>query len=132
MFIFQILTFDNLCQASRFSMVLILTIATCIVKALAFILDFIVKMTHELSILIESFTPIVIATINTIAKCIGGFYWLLFMMWNRNSISPPRQIPRYDNRFAIMDSSTSSLNNSRNQNSWAHERGRRSGKNGNW
>lgn len=98
----EICTFENLCEASKFSMVLILTITTCLIKGGAFLLDFLVKIVHELSFLVQSLTPIVIALINTVAKCIGGFYWLLFMLWKGE---PQRPAPIYENRLALMSPS---------------------------
>lgn len=83
-------------------MVLILTIATCLMKAGIFLLDFLVKLMHELSYLVQSLTPIAIALINTLAKCIGGFYWLIFMLWKGNSTVPQRPYP---NQLALTNSS---------------------------
>ena len=68
--------------------------------------------------------------INTIAKCIGGFYWLIFMLWRGNSVPPPKQIPTYDNRLAILDRmdttiaamSSPYVKQNMNTNSWAYKR----------
>ncbi|XP_051169453.1 uncharacterized protein LOC127286875 [Leptopilina boulardi] len=97
----EICTFENLCEASKFSMVLFLTITTCLLKGGAFLLDFLVKVIHELSFLVQSFTPIALALINTIAKCIGGFYWLIYMLWKGES-SP---VPINRNQLALMSPS---------------------------
>lgn len=52
-----------------------------IIQFIHFLGEFTLKLTFELTRLVRSITPIVLALLNLIGKVVGGFYILLAMIW---------------------------------------------------
>lgn len=61
-------------------------------QLLWYLSDYSLKITRELSNLIRALTPVIFGFYELLAKCIGGIYWLIYMMFQGNSrgpIAPP-------------------------------------------
>lgn len=52
--------------------------------------DYSLKFTHELTKLIQVMTPIIFGILDFMSKCVGGFYWLIYMLWRGNSDPTPK------------------------------------------
>lgn len=75
------LTYENACGALKFFAVFVMSLLTVICNALWYLGDYSIKLTHELAILVRALTPLAFGVIDFFTKCVGGLYWLLFMLW---------------------------------------------------
>ncbi|XP_015122795.1 uncharacterized protein LOC107045152 [Diachasma alloeum] len=95
----QILTYHNVCEVAKFSAVLIMSIITVTGNLLWYISEYSLRLTRELSNLIRVLTPIIFGLYEFMTKCVGGFMWLIYMLFSGNSA------PRNPPPMAIMGSS---------------------------
>ncbi|XP_012260872.2 uncharacterized protein LOC105688850 [Athalia rosae] len=86
----NVLTYENIRETIKFSSVLFLTVISFLIEATRFFCDYSIRLMRELSYVIHSLTPIIMGIIDFFAKCVGGFYLLLVMLW-RGSSGP--QVP---------------------------------------
>ncbi|KAK0168835.1 hypothetical protein PV327_002602 [Microctonus hyperodae] len=83
-------TYHNICEITKFSGVLIMSIITIAGNILWYCGDYSLKFTHELTKLIQVMTPIIFGILDFMSKCVGGFYWLIYMLWRGNSDRTPK------------------------------------------
>lgn len=85
----SVITLPNAKRAVCFMAVLIVACVTGILHSIRYVGDFSLKFLREMSVFIEASTPLFIAVIEFFAKCVGGFYLLIAMMWRGSSDRPP-------------------------------------------
>ncbi|XP_063995587.1 uncharacterized protein LOC135172953 isoform X2 [Diachasmimorpha longicaudata] len=95
----EIFTYHNLCEVARFSAVLLMSIITVAGNVLWYISEYSLRLTRELSNLIRVLTPIIFGLYEFMSKCVGGFIWLIFMLFGGHSA------PRNPPPMAIMGNS---------------------------
>ncbi|KAH0541099.1 hypothetical protein KQX54_021040 [Cotesia glomerata] len=87
----EILTYHNFVEASKFLAVVLMSLITLLANFLWYFADFSIKITHELSNLVRALTPILFGLYEFLSRCVGGLYWLIFMLCRGTSVAPPRQ-----------------------------------------
>ncbi|XP_074105673.1 uncharacterized protein LOC141531647 [Cotesia typhae] len=87
----EILTYHNFVEASKFLAVVSMSLITLLANFLWYSADFSIKITHELSNLVRALTPILFGLYEFLSRCVGGLYWLIFMLCRGTSVAPPRQ-----------------------------------------
>jgi len=85
----SVITLPNAKRAVCFMAVLSVACITGILHSIQFVGDFSLKLLREMSVFIQASTPLFIAIIEFFAKCVGGFYLLIAMMWRGSSDRPP-------------------------------------------
>lgn len=85
----SVMTLPNAKRAVCFMAVLTVACITGILHSIRFVGDYSIKFMREMSVFIQASTPIFIAVIEFFAKCVGGFYLLIAMMWRGSSDKPP-------------------------------------------
>jgi hypothetical protein len=84
-----VMTLPNAKRFVCFMAVLIVACITGILHSIRFVGDYSLKLFREMSVFIQVSTPIFIAVLEFFAKCVGGFYLLIAMMWRGSSDRPP-------------------------------------------
>ncbi|KAF7996857.1 hypothetical protein HCN44_002503 [Aphidius gifuensis] len=84
----KILTYNNMCEAIKFTAVLVMSIITLSGHVLWHTSNYSIKITRELSNLIRALTPVIFGFYELLSKCIGGIYWLIYMLFQGNSRGP--------------------------------------------
>ena len=91
------LTLANLLGLGKLGLVLLLAAVTGLVAAGRHAALFSLKLLHELAHLVERSTPLAMAALNMVTKCVGGAYLLIAMIWRdtvkRPALGPPRAAP---------------------------------------
>jgi hypothetical protein len=85
----SVITLPNAKRVVYFMAVLILACISGILHSIRYVGDYSLKFMREISVFIQASTPIFIAVIEFFAKCVGGFYLLIAMMWRGSSSTPP-------------------------------------------
>lgn len=85
----EIMKYSNICEMIKFSFVVFMMLATFLVNALWYLGNYSLIMIHELSYVIQALTPIFLGTLEFFTKCVGGLYWLIYMLWRGNFSPPP-------------------------------------------
>ncbi|XP_008555079.1 uncharacterized protein LOC103576573 [Microplitis demolitor] len=89
----QILTYHNLVEATKFIAVVLMSLITLLANFLYYFADFSIKITHELSNLVKALTPILFGLYDFLTRCVGGLYWLIFMLFSGTTVAPPPRQP---------------------------------------
>jgi hypothetical protein len=84
-----VITLPNAKRVVCFMAVLTVACVTGILHSIRFVGDYSLKLLREMSVFIQASTPVFIAVIEFFAKCVGGFYLLIAMMWKGSSDRPP-------------------------------------------
>lgn len=84
----SVVTLPNAKRVVWFMAVLIVACVTGILHSIRFVGDYSLKLLREMSVFIQASTPLFIAVIEFLAKCVGGFYLLIAMMWRGSSDRP--------------------------------------------
>lgn len=69
-----------------------MTIFTFLIEALKLIGEYSIKFSHILVSFVEVSTPIFLGIIEFLTKCVGGFYWLIYVLIRQPSNAPT--VPR--------------------------------------
>ncbi|XP_012280246.1 uncharacterized protein LOC105699669 isoform X2 [Orussus abietinus] len=109
----KIFTLENTYHTLRFNAVAILTLVTTAMTLLWHIGDFSLKFVHCFCVLIQVFTPIILAIINGLTKCVGGLYWLIYVILRGDQVPPWQQFDNndqqrrnhYQSSFALLGNS---------------------------
>ena len=86
----SIITLPNAKRLLCFMAVLTAACITGILHSIRFVGDYSLKLLREMTLFIQASTPLFIAVIDFFAKCVGGFYLLIAMMWRGSSNTPPQ------------------------------------------
>ena len=65
-----------------------MTIITCVWNSFPYIGEFILKLMREFSHLITVLTPLILGIYELVARCIGGLYWMIIMMFKSPNTMP--------------------------------------------
>lgn len=85
----SVITLPNAKRLVRFMAVLIVACVTGILHSVRCVGDYSLQVMREISVFIQASTPICIAVIEFAAKCVGGFYLLIAMVWRGASSRHP-------------------------------------------
>lgn len=85
----SVITLPNVKRAVCFTAVLIVACVTGILHSIRYVGDYSLKLLREMSVFIQASTPLFLAVIEFFAKCVGGFYLLIAMMWRGSNVPPP-------------------------------------------
>ena len=85
----SVVTLTNAKRFVHFMAVLTVACVTGILHSIRFLGDYSLKLMREMSVFIQVSTPLFIAVIEFFAKCVGGFYLLIAMIWRGSSVRPP-------------------------------------------
>jgi hypothetical protein len=87
-----VITVPNVKKAACFTAVFIAACVTGILHSVRYIGDYSLKFMREMSVFIQVSTPVFLAVIEFFAKCVGGFYLLIAMLWRGSNVQPPRTV----------------------------------------
>ena len=81
-------------EAMKFTSILLMTIFTFAVEAIKFIGEFSIQFSNVLAKLIHALTPIALGMLEFFTKCVGGLYWLVYVLIKQPPNAPvaPRAI----------------------------------------
>jgi hypothetical protein len=85
----SLFTVHNVRELICFMFVFIVTCITGIFHCVRYVGDYSIQFMREFSVFIEASTPIFLAIIDFFAKCVGGFYLLIAMLWRGSKVLPP-------------------------------------------
>ena len=94
------LSLANLLGLGKLGLVLLLAAVTGLVAAGRHAALFSLKLVHELAHLVERSTPLAMAALNMVTKCVGGAYLLIAMIW-RDTVKRPAPGPAPPPRPAL-------------------------------
>ncbi|XP_043283203.1 uncharacterized protein [Venturia canescens] len=98
-----LLSYENAWGAVKFLAVFVISFLALACNAIWYLGDYSIKLTHELSGMIRACTPVLFGIMDFFSKCVGGFYWLIYMLWRGNSVPPydMRPLMQSNNQRAI-------------------------------
>lgn len=88
----SVITLPNAKRAVCFTAVLIVACVTGLLHSIRYVGDYSLKFLREMSYFIQASTPVFLAVIEFFAKCVGGFYLLIAMMWRGSNVKPPHTV----------------------------------------
>lgn len=88
----QIFTYRNFCEASKFSAIVIMVLFSFTVEALRYLGEYSIKLGYVIVHFMRVSTPIWLKFIDFLTKCVGGFYWLIYVMFRGTPNDPA--VPR--------------------------------------
>lgn len=86
----SVLTFENIKQSVIFLSLLVGAIITGGISIIQYLLEYVLKLIREVSILIRAVTPIITSCINLIGRSIFGFYSMIVALYK--SKPPPQPV----------------------------------------
>ncbi|KAL7307342.1 hypothetical protein TKK_0000531 [Trichogramma kaykai] len=103
----EILTYKNFCEAVKFMAIVIMTLFTLTIEIMRYLGEWSIKFSHVVVNLIHVSTPICLGAFEFLSKCVGGLYWLIFVLVRGGPNTPavpaalmasnkPKQIGYYD------------------------------------
>ncbi|XP_063926190.1 uncharacterized protein LOC135139785 [Zophobas morio] len=87
-FFTETVTWENIKQTAIFLFLLVSALVTFFVHAIQYLLDYVLKLVHEMSGFVKVCSPIIISFMKLIMNTINGFYTLIAIMWRDRS--PPK------------------------------------------
>lgn len=75
-------------EAVKFSAIVIMALFTFAVEALRYLGEYSIKLSHVLVSLVHVSTPIWLGVFEFLAKCVGGFYWLIYVIFRGGPNTP--------------------------------------------
>lgn len=85
----SVITLRNAKEVVCFMAVLIVACVTGILHSIRYVGDYSLKVMREISVFIQASAPVYIAFIEFLAKCVGGLYLLIAMLWRGSSGKHP-------------------------------------------
>lgn len=76
----EIFTYSNLCETIRFCTLVGLTLFTFLVNFMWYISNFTLILLQTLNNTLVALTPVMLGMIDFCSRCVGGLYWLIFML----------------------------------------------------
>lgn len=94
-FLTDILTIENTKSALVYVSAVLVTIFIGFVNLVQYLGEYFLKLCRELSLLVKSLTPILIAFIDMIGKTFGSLFYLIFLLFVGNKRKPQPQATTY-------------------------------------
>jgi hypothetical protein len=98
----SVITVPNVKNAACFTAVFIVACVTGMVHSVRYIGDYSLRLLREMSVFVQVSTPVFLAVIEFFAKCVGGFYLLIAMLWRGSNVPPPHTVFQPDRRALPM------------------------------
>ncbi|XP_058807714.1 uncharacterized protein LOC131673616 [Phymastichus coffea] len=77
----QIFTYENVCEAIKFSAIVFMALFTFAVEAVKFVLKWSIELSYVIVNLVHVCTPICLGMLEFLTKCVGGFYWMVYVIF---------------------------------------------------
>lgn len=84
----QIFTYPNICEAVKFSTIVLMALLTFMVEAIKYLFEYSIKFSYVIVHLVHVSTPIWLGVMEFLTKCVGGLYWLIYVMFRGSSNTP--------------------------------------------
>lgn len=88
-FFFQIFTYQNMCEAIKFTAIVLMALFTFAVEILRYLGEYSIKLSHVFVSLVHVSTPICLGMFEFLTRCVGGFYWLIYVLFRGTPNTPP-------------------------------------------
>ncbi|KAJ8664360.1 hypothetical protein QAD02_006022 [Eretmocerus hayati] len=102
----EIFTFRNFCEAVRFIAVLLMTVITIGIEILRYVGEYTLKFSNIFVNLVHVSTPICLGIFDFLSKCIGGLYWLIFVLIRGSPSTPAMPAALMSNRNQSFNTSS--------------------------